>query len=200
MTDGPDYNNYSHAELLEAYESIDRSSFPERFKALSDIMEDRGLLEHTNGGLQLTKHAYASVYKPQSEEEKTPTYTCIPPEPQYDKEGNYIPNEIPLKNRVTNALLSLSIILYGSYGLYIDELWVPVAKRTSIVLSGVSALLMFIAILCAAVMFIAEVVDHYDKRDNEHTYYKVALYFKNIAYVVFGIAVIVGLSMGARLE
>lgn len=67
-------------------------------------------------------------------------------------------------------------------------------------LTGISAVLMFIAILCASIMMIIEVVDHYDRRDNEHTYYKMALHFKRVAYAGFGIAVLVGLFMGARLD
>jgi len=200
LSDGPDYNSYANAELIEAYESIDRDSYSERFQRLCEIMKGKGLLIKTDAGYQFTEKANESIWGTESEEATEPTYTCLPPEPKYDDDGNYIPNEIALKNRLTNSLFSLGIILYGSYGLYVNELWVPLAKRISIVLSGISAILMFLAILCASVMMIAEVVDHYDTRDNEHTYYKVALYFKYAAYAGFGIAVLVGLITGARIE
>ncbi|MFC3121429.1 hypothetical protein [Agaribacter flavus] len=199
MSDGPNYTNYSHLELLEAYESIDRENYPERFQKICKFMQEKGLIVETETGFQLTTKAYESSNMDRPNEESKPSYTCLPPEPQYDDEGNYIPNEIPKKNRVTNALFSVGIILYGGYGLHVNELWVPLAKRISIVLTGIPAILMFVAIVFASIMMIAEVVDHYDKRDNEHTYYKVALYFKNLAYAVFGIAVVLGLFMGSRI-
>lgn len=200
MSDGPDFSNYANSELIEVFESIDRESFPERFQQLCVIMEEKELLVKTDSGFQFTQKAIESSQLLVPEAVPEPTYTCLPPEPKYDDEENYIPNEIPLTNRLSNSFFSLGIFLYGSFGLYINELWVPLGKRISIVLTGISAILMFVAILCASVMMIAEVVDHYDKRDNEHKYYKVALYFKNIAYAGFGIAVLVGLITEARFD
>lgn len=200
MFNGPNYSSYTDTELFEAYDSIDRESYPERFKQICGVMESRALLVQKGGVFELTEKAEEALNPTTPIKQKEPTYTCFPPDPQYDDNGDYVPNEIPLKKRMFNSLFSLAIIFYGGYGLYINELWVPIAKRTAVVLSGVSAVLMFAAIVCASVMLIAEVIDHYDKRDNEHTYYKVALYFKYVAYSGFAFAVFIGLMTGARIE
>lgn len=195
----PNYESYSNSELLDVYENIDRNNYSDRFHKLCEIMEHKGLLIKTEpSSLELTDKAFieSDIFDRESE----PSYTDLPPEPQYDSERNYIPNEIPLKTRITNAFFSMGIIFYGGYGLHINELWVPLSKRTSIVLTNTSAVLMFFAILCLSVMMLAEVVDHYDKRDNEHIYYKVALYSKYIGYAAFGVAILVGLAMGAKMD
>lgn len=199
MSFEPDYNLYSASELVDVYEHIDRESFPERFQKICEIMEEKGLLQQTNSSsLQLTDKAI-DAWAP-SEVESETSYTSQPPEPAYDSEGNYIPNEVPGKDRIANACLSLIIIIYGGYGLYINQLWLPLARRVSIILTDFAAVLMFVAIVSASVVMIIEVVDHYDKRDNEHAYYRLAVYFKYFGYITFAVAVLVGLAMGAELN
>lgn len=132
--------------------------------------------------------------------EHEPAYTDLPPTPKYDSKGNYVPNTIVLKKRVVNFCVALAIIAYGGYGLYVDQLWVPLGRQVSVTLTGIAAIFMFIAIICASIEMMTEVVDHYDKRDNEHTYYKVANLFKYASYVSFAIAIFTGFGTGASLN
>lgn len=81
----------------------------------------------------------------------------------------YTPNHISFGERVFHILLSLGLIGYGLIGLLTDDLYLP-GKRRGVHLHGTPAFLMFIAMLCAAVVLSSVVVDHYDKRDNERHY------------------------------
>lgn len=194
--EGPNYQNYSNKALLEAFESIDRETYPERFSSLSAIMREKDLLVDTPEGLQITNSALEEAYGPQVESEPRPSYTCEPPTPQYCDEGNYIPNEVPFNKRALNTIVALGIIVYGSYGLYVDELWVPLAKKLVVALSGLSAVVMSVAIVFAAAVLIVEIADHYDKRDNELTYYKAVRFCRAAGYGSFGTAVLVALVTG----
>ncbi|GAB5382604.1 MAG: hypothetical protein Alis3KO_32420 [Aliiglaciecola sp.] len=199
MSSAPDYNSYSDAELIDVFENIDRKNQLERLKTLCAVMEERELLVRSGPStFSLSEKAIREIAPP--EIEKVPAYVDLPPTPKYDDEGNYLPNEIPLKNRIANSIISFAIVGYGGYGLHINELWVPLSRQSSIVLSGLSAVIMFMAIIFACVTMLIEVVDHYDKRDNEHTYYRFAKYFYILANVAFAIAVIVGLAQEAKLQ
>jgi hypothetical protein len=200
----PDYNLYSNSDLIDVFENIDREHYPQRFHELCEIMKGKNLLKYmpatdtfNTSELVLVDDALA---EDDSITEHVPAYTDSPPIPKYDSEGNYVPNTIVLKKRIVNFCVALAIMAYGGYGLYIDQLWVPLSKYASIRLIGIAAIFMFIAIICASIEMITEVLDHYDKRDNEHTYYKIANLFKYASYMSFAIAIFTGFSMGASLS
>lgn len=195
MYTGPDYPSYSDTELLEAFESIDRDAFSERFDDLCDIMVLRGLLNKTSTGFELTDKALAP-HDGSDSQDKVPGYTERSPVPQYDENGQYIPNEIPAMTRLFNIIVSFGIIAYGSYGLYINELYVPMRRGASMTLSGTPAVVMFLAIVCATTMMATEVIDHYDKRDNEHSYYDIARKARIGASALFFIAIIASIFTG----
>ncbi len=82
----------------------------------------------------------------------------------------YQPNSVPKVTRVWNLLLALYLIGWGCLGLYTSsvDLWgrrIKIAK-----LQGGPAYLMAFALICGALVLIAEVIDHYDKRNNESLY------------------------------
>jgi hypothetical protein len=41
MLPEPDYDKFSYDDLTEVYENIDREAFPERFKKISTLLEDK---------------------------------------------------------------------------------------------------------------------------------------------------------------
>lgn len=82
----------------------------------------------------------------------------------------YQPNFFSLPERLTNFLLAAALIAYATFGVYIDDLYIPTSRRRGMHLQSASAWLMCLAIVCAAAVLFALVVDHYDRRNNEHHY------------------------------
>ena len=204
MSFKPDYNLYSNSDLVDVFENIDREHYPQRFYELCEIMKGKNLLRIVPASDTFNSSELVLVDDALADDdlitEHEPAYTDLPPIPEYDSKGNYVPNTIVLKKRVVNFCVALAIIAYGGYGLYVDQLWVPLGRQVSVTLTGIAAIFMFTAIICASIEMMTEVVDHYDKRDNEHTYYKVANLFKYASYVSFAIAIFTDFGTGASLN
>ena len=109
-------------------------------------------------------------------------------------DGTYVPNRVALKTRIANCLLSLGMVAYGFWGIRRDDLIVPIAKRTAPHFHSISAWIMYAAMLCASVHLAAVVIDHYDRRNNEHLYQRLGERSRKIGWVLFGMAFIVGLT------
>ncbi len=86
---------------------------------------------------------------------------------------SHVPNRIPAAQRFLDILYALVIIAFGALSLFKGDLLLP-GKRTSgsngMVLHGVSAWVMYGAMLCAICVLLSSVVDHYDRRNNEGSY------------------------------
>ncbi len=107
----------------------------------------------------------------------------------------YKPNTIPKNIRTKNILLSIALLIYGGYGLIINDIMIPAGKvifgnRRIIHLENEQAFLMFGVILCIVTILLATVVDHYDKRDNEQKYFifKVIISFIGV-HLLIGVLV-----------
>lgn len=96
----------------------------------------------------------------------------------------YVPNVVPLKTRITETLVTLFVVAYCGYSLWRDALWIPnvnrnqafnVIREPGFTLQGVEAWLFSGALLCGVLQFSVRVIDHYDKRNNEALYEKIAL-------------------------
>lgn len=81
----------------------------------------------------------------------------------------YIPNVISLPQRLAHFLGGLLLLGYGAWGLYVDDLYLP-ARHGGWHLHGSSAWIMAGALACGALVLLAVVVDHYDRRNNEIAY------------------------------
>jgi len=176
----PNYADYSLLELYEAHEGIDRDAYPERFKKIEGLIAVR--IE--NGELDALKQESEN-----SEEQVLFEHYNEPPERQVDEDGNYIPNEISREDLTTNIVLSLILLGYGGYSLSIGQIWIPV-KKIVITLYGTPLLIMLASIVCAIILMLTLVADHYDKRDNEMTYYKVASSIRALGITLFVLALI----------
>lgn len=97
------------------------------------------------------------------------------------RSGSYFePNHYSRGDRIRNMVLAAVLLAYGSFGVYMDDLYIPGKRTRGIHLQGASAWLMYAALVCAAAVLFALVVDHYDRRRNEHHYQT----FKRVATVV----------------
>ena len=118
-----------------------------------------------------------------------------PKRPYYRVDPNmdrYIPNHIPAGERWWNSGLSLLILAWGSYGLWADELIVPISKRgEALYLHGTAAVVMFCAMVSSVLNLLAVVMDHFDTRNNEITYRRIAFGTQVLGWVLFGSAILV---------
>jgi hypothetical protein len=92
------------------------------------------------------------------------------------------PNSFPLKERVENMMLSIALVVYGGVGIWMDDLYLPAKRSKGIHMHGVSAWIMYAAMLCGAAVMLSVVIDHYDRRNNEHRY---VAFQKNTAIVAW---------------
>jgi hypothetical protein len=124
MSETPDYNLHSDQELVDIYDKTDKNSKEETFQALCEVMTERGLLFKTfDRGYEFNDKGY--YLSEASKVKEKPTYKEKPPEPKYDEEGNYIPNQIPKSSRIFNTIVAVLITSSGGYGILVNELWIP---------------------------------------------------------------------------
>lgn len=83
---------------------------------------------------------------------------------------NYRPNEIPRWERIARIIGAVALIAWGTFGVARNDLLWLGTFDSNIHLRGASAWLMFGAMNCAAANLLVVVIDHYDRRNNEHVY------------------------------
>jgi hypothetical protein len=116
-----------------------------------------------------------------------------------DALGNlYTPNHIPATERVWNTILSLALVGYGTFGVLIDDIFLPGKRSRGMHFHGTAAWLLYAAMLCAAANLLSVVVDHCDSRNNETNYKQFARATQVIAWVLFGVALVLNLLMSKR--
>lgn len=109
-------------------------------------------------------------------------------------DNEYTANHIPLSDRAKNLLSSVFLLIYGAYGVWKDDLFVIGRKGGGIHLHHVQAWMMYGAFVCASVVMLSVVVDHYDKRDNETIYKKFANTFRFAGWGFFILSIVLWMS------
>ena len=99
----------------------------------------------------------------------------------------YIPNRIPIKQRLALIFLSLLFLFYGIWGIYRNDLAVPLSKRSRAVfhLHGFFMYIGLIGLIFFSTLCISVIVDHYDKRNNEEKYILLQKWLGEKAFVFF---------------
>lgn len=104
----------------------------------------------------------------------------------------HTPNFIPLGLRLVCAIASISLLVYFSYGLIADELYMPcLGKRSRCrghYIHGIELWVTYTAVICACSAMISIIIDHFDTRNNEETYTAFASFFTMAAFFLFSIA------------
>lgn len=101
---------------------------------------------------------------------------------------DYSPNHIPRAERFINVVYSLALIALGGVGLWSGKLLLPgrrIGGPNGLELGGLPAWAMYGAMLCACLVMLSVIVDHYDRRDNEINYRRFAQTFKFIGWALF---------------
>ena len=103
----------------------------------------------------------------------------------------YEPNQVPLISRAFRIVLSLVFLGYGSYGLWLNDLYLPGKRGPGIHFQNDLAWVIYGAMLCACASMLTVVLDHYDRRNNEHRYRLIGRGFEILAWTLFFAAVVV---------
>lgn len=103
------------------------------------------------------------------------------------------PNHIPLSEITINIILSTIMFLYGTFGIIIDDFYIPGKRRPGIHFHGEPAWIMYGAFLFAVANMMSVVVDHYDQRNNETNYKLFARVTQIAGWILFALALILDL-------
>lgn len=110
-----------------------------------------------------------------------------------NKNTNYTPNHIPSNERVQNIVVSILLAVYGAYGIWINDLYIPGKRFKGVHLHDVPAWIMYAAFICACLVMLSVVIDHYDRRNNEINYKLFANVFRNLGWGFFILSLIMTL-------
>lgn len=104
---------------------------------------------------------------------------------------DYIPNHVPLGRRVFSGSIAALVIAYCGFSLWLGTMILPggSGNRQPVALEGAEVWLMAAALLSGAMYGVLAIVDHYDKRRNEHVYQKMV----KASFVLMGL--FMGLAM-----
>ena len=90
----------------------------------------------------------------------------------------YVPNRVSIWARLLNLILSSIFIIWGGYSVWQNDLVVIIGSIPRQLqehhLHGKAAVVMYMGLLFVSACLISEIVDHYDKRNNEHIYHRIA--------------------------
>ncbi len=111
-------------------------------------------------------------------------------DPRLEERVTYVPNRIPLAERQRNLFFAFALLAYGAFSAWADNYLVPLGKRGSLHLHGSPLWVMEAATLCATVVLLAVVADHYDERPNERMYADLGRGFRNFGRILFALAVL----------
>ena len=95
------------------------------------------------------------------------------------------PNHIPKGERIGYIIFSLLLLAYGTYGVWVNDLFVPGRRSRGIHLHDGTAWMMYGAIICACLVMLSVVVDHYDRRNNERHYRVFAAVGEYVGWTLF---------------
>lgn len=102
----------------------------------------------------------------------------------------HTPNHIPIKIRIINIVLSILLLGYGTYGVYINDIYIPGKSVRGIHISNVPMWILYAAMLCTALNLLSIVADHYDQRNNETNYRLFARVTQITGWVLFIVAIL----------
>lgn len=96
--------------------------------------------------------------------------TAAARDPDLHRQATYVPNVIAPETRLKDLAISGFLLIYGTLGIAIDDLYIPGKRSKGLHYHGEPAWIVFGAMLLCIAAMLSEVVDHYDRRNNEHKY------------------------------
>ena len=108
------------------------------------------------------------------------------------QEPPHKPNRNSLSRRIASGFAALALSAYGVYGIFVDDLLIP--GRSSLHLTGLSAWIMGLALLCAAIHLALVLVDHFDKPDYKAPYELLQTRLRRLGWAFAGLALALHLA------
>ncbi len=109
------------------------------------------------------------------------------------KKQTYTPNHISPEERALSIIFSSILLVYGTIGFIIDDLYLPGKRSRGVHLHGEPLLVMLLSFAFAIANLMSVVIDHYDKRNNETNYILFAKFTRIAGWVLFGLALFLDL-------
>ena len=103
------------------------------------------------------------------------------------------PNQIELSTRIWYLILSAILLAYGTFGVWLDDIYVPGKRSPGTHFHGEPAWLIYMAMVSASLSMLSVIVDHYDIRNNEVGYQRFAKVTQALAWALFILALILDL-------
>lgn len=103
----------------------------------------------------------------------------------------YQPNQIPADERRNNLIGALALLAYGVVSTHLDDFYLPAKRGNGIHIHGFPVLIMFAALVCAVIVLMLTIVDHYDRRDNERNYQVAARFFRRAGWILFAASLLI---------
>lgn len=100
------------------------------------------------------------------------------------------PNHIPTEERTLNIIFSSIMFLYGTFGVIIDDVYIPGKRSPGTHFHGEPAWIIYGAFLCAVANMMSVVIDHYDQRSNENNYKLFARVTQIAGWTLFVLALV----------
>lgn len=97
----------------------------------------------------------------------------------------YQPNKIPWQTQLYYMIASPALLIYGTFGLIYDDIYIPGKRSRGIHFHGYAAVIVFFVFLFAISNMVSVIIDHFDKRDNEINYRYYAKFTSIIAIALF---------------
>jgi hypothetical protein len=119
-------------------------------------------------------------------------------EKQSENSENYVPNDIPLPQRVAKKILIIFLLCYGTYGVYSGTLYLPLG-RGEVTFQGNAVYFSFAALLLGALYLLIEIIDHYDKRNNEFSYKRIKGVIKGLAALILLFTIAISAALTQKL-
>ncbi|PKO33678.1 MAG: hypothetical protein CVU34_12055 [Betaproteobacteria bacterium HGW-Betaproteobacteria-7] len=103
----------------------------------------------------------------------------------------YQPNHIPADVRRNNFIGALALLAYGAVSIHLDDFYLPAKRGNGLHIHGFPVLVMFAAVVCAVIVLMLTIIDHYDRRDNERNYQVATRYFRRAGWILFAAALLI---------
>ena len=97
----------------------------------------------------------------------------------------HTPNHVPLTSRLLRTAGALVLIGHGVIGILRDDVIIP-TKRSVLHLHGVAGWITAASMFCAALVLLAVVVDHFDRRNNEAAYQHFGRAMSRTGWILMG--------------
>lgn len=110
--------------------------------------------------------------------------------------ANHRSNYIPLHQRIIATICGLGFLIYGIWGVSMNDLPLPFGSRGNafvVHLNGIFKYIGFFGLFCLFCESISFIIDHYDKRNNESTYKRIQESLEKLAFSFYCISALLQL-------